>query len=152
MRWSGDRTVVGNRELVGNDPWLRYLAPGMRLEVKGRVEGTRIRVAEIEVKYPKTWSYYEGPARAIGLEGGWVRAWLAGSGGRDLFKLLPTEPGRGAPQLVACYEDGAWRSVPLGLRPQERPRSEGWWKLKGRLEDGRIVGWTLVQRLSGDCD
>jgi len=154
VRWSGDRTVVGNRELVGDDAWLHYLAPGMRLEVKGQVEGTRIRVDEIEIKYPKTWSYYLGPARVIGLEGGWVRAWLAGGDGRSLFKLLPAEtPGAGStPELLACYEDGAWRSVPLSLRPQARPQREGWWRLEGRVQGGRIVGWTPVERLPGDCD
>ena len=150
VRWSGERTIVGSRELVGDDPWLRYLAPGMRLEVKGEVQGSRIRVSRIEVKYPAAWAYYAGPARVIGLGGGWVRAWLSGSGGRNLFKLLPAT-GETAPLLVACYERGRWRSLPLGLRPDARPPEDGWWRLTGSLS-GSGVAWTLAGRLPGDCD
>ncbi|WP_456414461.1 hypothetical protein, partial [Oceanithermus profundus] len=150
VRWSGERTIVGNRELVGDDPWLPYLAPGMRLEVKGEAQGSRILVTEIEIKYPTAWAYYLGPAQVIGLEGGWIRAWLSGSAGRDLFKLLPAT-GETTPVLVACYERGSWRSVPLGLRPDARPPTDGWWRLSGRLS-GSGVSWTLAGRLPGDCD
>lgn len=150
VRWSGERTIVGNRELVGDDPWLPYLAPGMRLEVKGEVQGNRIRVSEIEVKYPSAWAYYQGPAQVIGLEDGWIRAWLSGSAGRDLFKLLPAA-GETTPVLVACYERGGWRSVPLGLRPEVEPPEEGWWRLSGSLI-GAGVRWTLAGRLPGHCD
>ena len=150
VRWSGERTIVGSRELVGDDPWLPYLAPGMRLEVKGEVQGSRIRVSRIEIKYPTVWAYYLGPAQVIGLEGGWIRAWLSGSAGRDLFKLLPAA-GETTPLLVACYERGSWRSVPLGLRPDARPPEDGWWRLTGSLS-GSGVAWTLAGRLPGDCN
>ena len=150
VRWSGERTIVGNRELVGDDPWIAYLAPGMRLEVKGKAQGSRILVTEIEIKYPTAWAYYLGPAQVIGLEGGWVRAWLSGPVGRGLFKLLPAA-GETTPVLVACFERGSWRSVPLGLRPDAPPPTDGWWRLSGRLSDSG-VSWTPAGRLPGDCD
>ena len=151
VRWSGERTIVGSRELVGDDPWIAYLAPGMRLEVKGEVQDSRIRVSAVEIKYPTSWTYYLGPARVIGQKGGWVRAWLAGTTGRDLFRLLPAPVDARTPMLVACYARGSWRAVPLGLRPELHPPEAGWWRLTGTLT-GSGVNWSLADRLPGECN
>lgn len=151
VRWAGERIIVGSRELVGDDPWIAYLAPGMRLEVKGEVQGSRIQVRLIEIKYPTSWAYYLGPAEAIGRGGGWVQAWLAGASGRDLFRILPAGPKAATPLLVACYKSGSWRSVPLGLRPDLRPPEAGWWRLTGTIT-GSGISWSLAGPLPGSCD
>jgi len=133
--------VVGSRTLVGDLALLEFLAPGMQLEVEGRVVGGRIRVKEVHVLYPNPWAYYEGP-----LEGrGWVRAWF--DGGR-VWRERAADPGPRV-RLVACYRED-WLGLPAELRPSARPPGPGLWLLEGLLFQGQ-VRWTRITRLA-ECE
>ena len=131
--------VVGRRVLVGDLALLRFLAPGMRVEVEGRVEDGRIRVKAIHVHHPKNWAFYEGPTPE-----GWSRVWYAG--GRP-WRVQAADPGPRV-RLLACYE-GGWRGLPEPLRPTLRPPRSGLWLMEGLLWQGQ-VRWTRQTRL-GAC-
>lgn len=131
--------VVGRRVLVGDLALLRFLAPGMRVEVEGRVEDGRIRVKAVHVHHPKNWAFYEGPTPE-----GWSRVWYAG--GRP-WRVQAADPGPRV-RLLACYE-GGWRGLPEPLRPALRPPRSGLWLLEGLLWQGE-VRWTRQTRL-GAC-
>ena len=133
--------VVGDRRLVGDLPLFDYLAPGMRVEVEGRVEDGRIRVRELHVLFPRTWAYYEGP----GPEG-WTRIWFVN--GRAWRAQAADESPR--VRLLACFEKKGWRGLPDELAPGLRPPRPGLWLLEGLLLADR-VHWTKQRRL-GACD
>ncbi len=132
--------VVGDRRLVGDLPLFDFLAPGMRVEVEGRVEDGRIRVRELHVLFPRTWAYYEGP----GPEG-WTRIWFVN--GRAWRVQAANESPR--VRLLACFEKKGWRGLPDELAPGLRPPRSGLWLLEGLLLADR-VHWTRQQRL-GAC-
>ena len=71
--------------------------------------------------------------------------------GREIYKMLPAPVGAAAPELVACFARGTWRSLLLGLSPDLRPPEPGWWRLYGRLT-GEGIAWLLAGRLPGGCD
>ncbi len=133
--------VVGDRRLVGDLPLFEFLAPGMRVEVEGRVEDGRIRVRELHVLFPRTWAYYEGP----GPEG-WTRIWFVN--GRAWRVQAANESPR--VRLLACFGKKGWQGLPDELAPGLRPPRPGLWLLEGLLLADR-VHWTKQQRL-GACD
>jgi len=150
VRWSGGAVVAGSRRLVGNNPWLELLAPGMRLEVRGRVEGNEIEVSQVEVRYPRSWSFYEGPAGLVGLSGGRIKVWFTGDDGDEVFKQMVADDDGEEVLLAACYRAGSWRAVPDSLEPEIVPASQGWWLLEGSAGAGG-VSWRIVKKLPGDC-
>ncbi len=132
--------VVGSRILVGELALLEYLAPGMRVEVEGRVENGRIRVRELHILFPRNWAYYEGPTPE-----GWARIWYAG--GRP-WRTQAANPGPRA-RLLACFEED-WLGLPEELHPAIHPPRPGLWLLEGLVWQGE-VRWTRQTRL-GSCD
>lgn len=149
VRWSGGEVIVGNRRLIGDNPWLGLLAPGMRLEVQGEVEGDAILARKIEVRFPRSWSFYEGPAELIGLSGGRTKVWLSESDGLVIFKQMAAADSATI-KLAACYQAGKWRAIPEGLTLKLSPASWGWWLLEGsEATDG--LHWRLLEKLPGGC-
>jgi len=148
VRWSGGAVVAGSRKLVGDNPWLEILAPGMRLEVQGEVEGSAIRVSRVEVRYPHSWSFYQGPADLIGLSGGWVKVWFSENYGISVFKQVTINRNNDHLLLAACYNAGSWRSLPTNLKLPISPTSWGWWLLVGR-ETKNNISWELDKKLPG---
>ena len=132
--------VVGSRVLAGDLALLDFLAPGMRVEVEGRVEDGRIRVKELHVLFPRNWAYYEGPTPE-----GWARVWYAGG---TAWRTQAADPGPRV-RLLACFEED-WRGLPEALHPALHPPRSGLWLLEGLLWQGQ-VRWTRQTRL-GACD
>ena len=152
MRWAGARTVVGNRELVGQDPWLPFLVPGMRLEVRGKVVGGNIQAAHVVIRSPAVWSYYQGPLSLVGGGEGWARVWFEASGSKARpFYQKPLEPAGGPVQVLACYTPAGWQALPAGVEPNVTPPRPGWWLLEGTWRGGRLLGWRIAKRLPGGC-
>jgi len=149
VRWSGGAVVAGSRKLTGDNPWLGLLAPGMQLEVEGRVDGQAIIVKNINIRFPRCWSFYQGPAALVGLPGDWVKVWFQHSSGLSIFKQMAAEPDSRI-MLAACYRAGQWRALPEALSPGISPSSWGWWLLAGQTNDGQIT-WKPVARLSAGC-
>jgi len=149
VRWSGGAVVAGSRKLVGDNPWLEILAPGMRLEVQGEVEGSAIRVSRVEVRYPHSWSFYQGPAELVGLSGGWLRVWFEEDRGVKVFKKMVAGEEEGRLLLAACYH-GGWKALPAALDPAVTPASSGWWLLEGSKTASGVI-WRPVEKLPGDC-
>ena len=147
VRWSGGEVIVGSRRLVGDNPWLRLLAPGMRVEVQGQVVGGAIKVKRLEVRYPRSWAFYEGPGTLVGSDDERVRVWFSGDD-PTVFRLMAADDDELL--LVACYRAGAWRELPEELVPHLSPSSWGWWLLQGE-ESGGAVRWRMVKKLPGDC-
>ena len=149
VRWSEGHVVAGSRKLVGSNPWLDYLAPGMRLEVRGKVEDGAIDVSQVVVLYPRSWSFYEGPAKLVGLPGDWIKAWF--DGGDGPFRSMAADPQPDGPiNLVACYRSDGWRALPPGLDPKITPPRDGWWLLEGVVRKGEVY-WRLADDLPGNC-
>jgi len=132
--------VVGRRVLVGELALLDFLAPGMRVEVEGRVEDGRIRVKELHVLFPRDWAYYEGPTPE-----GWSRVWFAAG---KPWRSQAANPGPRV-RLLACFEED-WRGLPEALHPALHPSRPGLWLLEGLVWQGE-VRWTRQTRL-GACD
>lgn len=152
VRWAGARTVVGNRELVGQDPWLPFLVPGMRLEVRGKVVGGNIQAAHVVIRSPAVWSYYQGPLSLVGGGEGWARVWFEASGSEARpFYQKPLEPAGGPVQVLACYTPAGWQALPAGVEPNVTPPRPGWWLLEGTWRGGRLLGWRIAKRLPGGC-
>ena len=148
VRWSDGDVIVGSRKLVGDNPWLKLLAPGMRVEVQGQVVGSAIKVKRLEVRYPRSWAFYEGPGTLAGSDEERVRVWFSGDD-PTVFRLMADDDDDEL-LLVACYRAGAWRELPEELIPHLSPSSWGWWLLRGE-ENGGAVRWRLVKKLPGDC-
>jgi len=141
---SGTLVIDGGR-LDADSPWADYLAPGMWLELRGSWQGDAFRASALQVTRPATFSYYLGPARAVGMGSGWVEAWFSTEG--DAGPATPlwvrrTEPER-APLALARAVDGRWVAVPEGLL-LDPAGADGWSLLRGRA-DGEAVRWTSVQ-------
>ena len=149
VRLAASQVVVENRTLLGDDPMLKYLAPGMLLEVKGRVHGNRIEVLDLEVQRPKVWAYYEGPAARIeGGMSGRVRVWFEGDRGQRIFRMMPVPDGDPTLTLLACYTSGRWQGVPFELVPTTRPEKPGWWLLTGEVRFNQLI-WFQMRWLKG---
>jgi len=133
--------VVGNRTLVGSQEILKYLAPGMQVEVEGRIVDGRLHATEVHVLDPKSWAYFEGPNPGLG----WSRVWYLD--GR-VWKTQAANPGPRV-RLLACYR-GRWLGLPPSLIPDFRPPEDGLWALEGLIWHGKIR-WTQFQRV-GRCD
>ncbi len=149
VRLATSQVVVENRTLLGDDPMLKYLAPGMLLEVKGRVHGNRIEVRDLEVQRPKVWAYYEGPGSRIeeGMSGR-VRVWFEGDRGQRIFRMMPVPDGDPTLTLLACYKSGRWQGVPFELMPTTRPEKPGWWLFTGEIRFSQLI-WFQMRWLKG---
>ncbi len=129
IRLAGERVVAGSRRLLGPDPLLPYLAPGMWVEAEGRVEGSGLRVQRLRVLRPEVWAYYQGPGRALGLPGR-VRVWFAGEGA-ERYRLQSLGGDGPEAVIVACFSGSRWRALPPALTPPFRASAPGWWRLSG---------------------
>ena len=144
-----DGVVVGNRKLVGSNPWLAYLAPGMRLKVTGKVIDGNVEASRVVVLPPQSWSFYRGPAALLGREGGWVDAWVEGPRAH-VYRMSPSATKKGSPELLACYDSEGWRALPEGVTPNVTPPRTGWWLLEGAWRNGRLLGWRIERQLPGN--
>ena len=149
IRWSDGSVIAGSRKLVGDNPWLELLAPGMKIEVKGEVEDSVMKVSRIEIRYPRSWSFYEGPAVLLGLKGGWVKVWFSEGDGVNIFKQIATEDSDRI-KIAACYRAGSWKAIPSELGLELKPSSWGWWLVEG-VETTNGIHWHLSKKLPGDC-
>ncbi|WP_457637616.1 hypothetical protein [Oceanithermus sp.] len=150
VRWSDGHVVAGSRRLSGDSPWLAYLAPGMRLEVHGEVEGGVIDASQVLVLYPRSWSFYEGPANLVGLPGEWVKVWFDG-GSKPFSSMAVDKQTDGQVSLLACHRSDRWEALPPGLDPEIDPPHDGWWLLEGVVRGGEIY-WRLAGNLPGNCN
>jgi len=140
VRVTAPAVIVGQRRLIGDLALLGFLAPGMQVEVTGRVQAGALRVERLRVLYPRRWAYYEGP-----LPGeGWRRIWF--KDGRP-WRYQAIEPGPRV-RLLACY-DGGWQGLPPALLPEIGMEQPGRWLLEGLYWQGG-VRWTRFERL-GAC-
>jgi len=151
VRWSGDTVIVGSRKLIGDNPWLTLLAPGMKIEVQGKIVGEAIRVKKIEVRYPHHWSFYTGPAKVIGLSGSWVKVWFVEEDRLRVFRQIAADHS-GEILLAACYHDGEWQALPENIEAPATPSSPGRWLLKGKkISKADSLRWLPYKKLSGGC-
>ncbi len=103
---------VGSRLLLGEPPLAPYLAPGMWVEVRGRVEGPGLQASALRVLWPRRWAYYRGPGLGV-LEGeGWVEAWF------DEGRLFRYQKAQGNQVQPLALMEGAGRGFPRGLAPR----------------------------------
>jgi len=149
VRWSDSAVIAGNRKLVGDNPWLNLLAPGMRIEARGEVDEDKIEVEEIVIHHPHSWSFYEGPARLLGLKGGWVKAWFQGDNNPKIYKQIIIK-NKNKILLAACYHSDSWRALPAQITIGPTPSSWGWWLLEGSETKGGLY-WRFLRKLPGSC-
>jgi len=130
VRLAGERVVAGSRRLMGTDPLLPYLAPGMWVEAEGRVDRQGLWVQKLRVLRPVAWAYYQGPGRAVGASGR-VRAWFTDRDTRP-YRLQTLGPGDDPDVvIVACFAWGRWQALPPALTPAFKASEPGWWRLVG---------------------
>ncbi len=132
--------VVGSRTLVGHLALLDFLAPGMQVEVEGRIVDGRLQVKELHVLEPKRWAYFEGPSPELG----WSRVWYLD--GR-VWKTQTADPGPRV-RLLACYRNG-WIGLPPSQTPPLTPPEPGLWLLEGLAWHGELR-WTQIRKI-GTC-
>ncbi len=130
IRLAGERVVAGSRQLMGTDPLLPYLAPGMWVEAEGRVDRRGLWVQKLRVLNPGVWAYYQGPGRAVGASGR-VRAWFTDRDPRP-YRLQTLGSGDDPEVvIVACFAWGRWQALPPSLTPAFKASEPGWWRLVG---------------------
>jgi len=133
------KVVVGNRTLIGQQELLDFLAPGMQVEVEGRVRGRALEVRSVRVIEPKYWAYFEGPDPTHG----WSRVWYLNG---KVWKVQAADPGPRT-RLLACYA-GGWHGLPPELTPELAPPEPGLWLFEGLAWEGEVQ-WTRLERLGG---
>lgn len=139
---AGGALLIDGGALEAESPWSRFLAPGMWVELRGSWQGETFHARTLSVTRPAYFSYYLGPAAALGLGDGWVEAWYATDrAGAPAVRLALRRTARAdAPAALARAVDGVWAAVPAGLAVPP-PDRDGWTLLTGRA-DGDAVRWT----------
>jgi hypothetical protein len=128
-----DLVLAGGVRLLGNSPWLPFLAPGMSVDARGYWQGEDFVVTSLSILSPLPFTYYQGPGALLGLKG-WVQVW---------FDLQ-----RGIPQIFALYNLSQPKEIqlltyagpqgpeawPSKLPRPTQPLPQGWVELRGILQ------------------